>query len=132
MASLLITHLPPIHHLHDILWSHKHRTTMEWPDSVHIDTLSTHKAARKLRSRNPEGIDKRYTAGQREEYRRARRDAHPFIPSGVVLHAGERGAAVLRSIREDVVVSGKRRNGKHQAPRQRWDWEFANLTRPGE
>ncbi|KAJ9097745.1 hypothetical protein QFC21_004783 [Naganishia friedmannii] len=103
---------------------------MEWPDSVHIDTLSTHKTARKLRSRNPEGIDKRYSAGQREEYRRRQRDAHPFVPSGVVLNAGERGAAILKSFRDDGEHPGKRRNGKQPVPRQRWDWEFANATRP--
>ncbi|KAJ9124044.1 hypothetical protein QFC22_000837 [Naganishia vaughanmartiniae] len=101
---------------------------MEWPDSVRVDTLSTHKTARKLRSRNPEGIDKRYSAGQREEYRRKQRDAHPFVPTGVVLHAGERGAAVLKSFREE--EGRKRTGGKQRVPRQRWDWEFANATRP--
>lgn len=106
---------------------------MEWPDSVHPEGVNERATSRKFRTPNPQGIDKRYSAGQREEYRRSRRDKLPFVPTGVVLNAGERGAAVLKGIREEVGGRpGRRRSGKQHVPRQRWDWEFVNATRPGE
>lgn len=103
---------------------------MEWPESVHVDTLGFKKQNLKGRPRK-EGQN-RYTAGQQEETRRLR-ESCPFVPSGVTLHAGSRGATSLEAVRADEENRKRRsRRGGQDAPRKRWNWQFANIQSLGE
>ncbi|GHJ88229.1 hypothetical protein NliqN6_4631 [Naganishia liquefaciens] len=97
---------------------------MEWPEPVHADSIGFKKQSLKGRPRK-EGQN-RYTEGQQEEARRLR-EWFPFVPSGVTLQAGSRGATSLKAIRaeEDDDPRPRRRRGQ-DAPRKRWNWQSAN------
>jgi hypothetical protein len=102
---------------------------MEWPESVHVDVLGSKKHSRK--GRPHKDAHNRYSAGQQEEQRRLR-ESFPFVPSGVILEAGSRGAASLKAERLQDEEQRKRRKGRDERPRKRWDWNFANDPKPGE
>lgn len=102
---------------------------MEWPESVHVDVLGSKKHSRKARGHKD--AHNRYSVGQQEEQRRLR-ESFPFVPSGVILEAGSRGAASLKAVRLDEEGQRKRRKRGDDRPRKRWDWTFANDPTPGE
>lgn len=103
---------------------------MEWPEPVHADTIGFKKQS--LYGRPRKEVQNRYTEGQQEEARRLR-ESFPFIPSGVTLQAGSRGATSLKAIRADEEnLRPRRRRAGQDAPRKRWNWQFANAPDLGE